>query len=624
MLASRVASLLLNILLVSAETKVDEAPLLVPRCASDAFTEPQIGRGVTILSVQAQAQYNFTSIEGGAWQPSLSDLNFCQVQIYLTHQTQSDIDRGRKDSQDNVLVEVWLPLVSNDWNGRLQATGGAGFATGMFGAHLGVAIQNGWAAVSTDGGHDADLAKLSDASWLSSNTNDNETHGCRKVNWNLLHNFASRSVIDQILIGKSITEQYYGTKPHHSYWNGCSTGGRQGFSVAQKYPDLLDGILATAPAISFVNLVMGDLWPQVAMNQAKVYLSNCELEYFRYEAIRACEDMHDLKAGILENPKKCEEWSPTSLVGKAFECEGKQVIVTREMAEVVQTIHDGPGSTIVDSKFPGLAWGVPMTTLANITIAEDGTRAANPFRISVGWLKQVILQGEDIDVSTLDAQRLNSLWVSALSEFGGILNTDDPDLTKLRDSGTKLLSWHGIDDQMIPYQHTINYRRRVEAIMGGAQGVDEYYRLFLAPGVEHCGGGVGPVPKDPLDALVKWVEDNEPPETLDADIVSVDGDLITRDLCMFPATAQYMDIGDIKRASTWTCVGGTDKPSTAEQVFEREFDYGSMQQAPQIDGNFEAGLKSRDTAGSKSGRAKQILGGLKDRIEGLGMGVRVE
>jgi hypothetical protein len=626
MLTSCIAVLLLQALSVLASDEVNDVPPFALRCSPDTLSEPRIGRGVTILSVEAKPQYNFTSIEGGSWLPALSDLSFCQVQIYLTHQTKSEIQLGHEDSKDKVLVEVWLPLDSEDWNGRFQATGGAGFSTGMFGAHLGVAVKNGWAAVSTDGGHDPDLAKLRDGSWILSkdekHDNDHWQYGRRRVNWTLLHNFASRSLVDQILIGKSITEQYYGKKPHHSYWNGCSTGGRQGYAIAQKYPELLDGILATAPALSFVNLVMGELWPHVMMREFDVYLSNCELEYFRYQAITACEESLDVKTGILENPELCERWDPHVLEGEKFECDGQEVTVSSGMASVVQAIHTGPGINTLEKKFPGLAWGVPMTTLANITIAEDGTRSPNPFRIALGWYRDVVWQGNLAnDLVPGSEGYMNSLWVSALSEYGGILNTDDPDLSKLRDSGSKLLTWHGIDDALIPYQNTVNYRRKVEALMGSANNVDEYYRLFLAPGVDHCGGGVGPIPRDPLDALVKWVEEDEAPEILHADIIGDDGDLITRDLCVWPSTAQYMGIGDIKRASTWTCVGGTERPRVAEQVIETEFEYGSMQQPPKVAG--KKTTKLRGKAGRGSDRAEQILGGLKDRIEGLGMGLRV-
>jgi len=156
---------------------------------------------------------------------------------------QLDVD----DTNDKVLVEVWLPLVTDDWNGRLQATGGLRFTTGMLGAQLGVGVKSGWAAVSTDGGHDVSPWGIGDASWALKKD--------RTVNWNLLQNFASRSIVEQVPIGKRIVEQYYGVKPHHSYWNGCSTGGRQGYAIAQKYPHLVDAILANAPALSFGNLI---------------------------------------------------------------------------------------------------------------------------------------------------------------------------------------------------------------------------------------------------------------------------------------------------------------------------------------------------------------------------------
>jgi hypothetical protein len=340
------------------------------------------------------------------------------------------------------------------------------------------------------------------------------------------------------------------------------------------------------------------------MNAAQVYLSNCELEYFRYQAIQHCEAAVETRTGILEDPASCPPWSPKQLTGETFECDGQTVTVTQAMTEVVQHIHDGPSG-----RFPGLDWGVPMTTLANITIQEDGSRSPNPFRISASWLRYPVLRGKPHHISELDERYLNQLWVTALAEYGGLLNHDDPDLSELRDSGTKLLTWHGIDDEMIPYQNTLNYRRKVESLMGGAQEVDEYYRVFLAPGVKHCGGGVGPIPKDPLEALIRWVENQEPPESLEAENLTPEGDLMTRDLCVWPSTAQYMGIGDIKRASTWTCVGGTERPAS-ERILDSDFDYGAM---------------GKPTESNQApDRAQEILGGLKDRLEGLGMGLHVE
>jgi hypothetical protein len=591
-------------------------------CASHVFHKPVIGRGVTVLSVQAQTRSDFTSISGTPLQPAISNLTFCQVQVYLTHSSQEHVNGGNAITKDRVLVEVWLPIDQSDWNGRLQATGGAGFAVGMFGAHLGAAVRDGWAAVSTDGGHDAALTKVGDGSWILS-TSDIEgakadVSSTPQIRWDLLHNFASRSAVDQILIGKSITEQYFGKKPHHSYWNGCSTGGRQGYAIAQKEPGLLDGILAVAPAISFVSIVMGALWPPVAMNIAKTYLSNCELEYFRFRAIEECEKAIGVKIGILDNPSACPEWSAQQIIGERFECDGKQVVIDQAMADVAQRIRDGP-----NGKFPGLDYGVPMTHLANITIHDNGTRFPNPFRISASWLQHAVLKGNPYDISELDKVRLDHFWALALAEYGGIMNYDDPDLSKLRDSRTKLLTWHGMDDQMIPYQNSVNYRRKVEGVMGGPQEVDKYFRLFLAPGVEHCGGGAGPLPVDPLSALIHWVEDNEPPETLDAEGLNAAGDLVTRNLCVWPATPLYNGVGNPSRFSSWACVGGTERPTTGEQIIQKEFDYGIM---PPAGPGLGSHLSKDDEKQSEraTGIPGKILGDIKDRIEKLGMGLRVE
>ncbi|KAF2026535.1 tannase and feruloyl esterase [Setomelanomma holmii] len=446
-----------------------------------------------------------------------------------------------------------------------------------------------------------------DASWILSSSEEmhrSARSGTRReVACGLLHNFASRSLVDQIAVGKSIVWQYYRKDAHHSYWNGCSTG------------ELLDGVLANAPAINFVNLLMGELWPQQVMKKANMYLSNCELDFFRAEAIKACELDNSVKPGVLHEPEACH-WSPSSLVGVKFACDGRDV---KEMAQVVQDIHDGPVGSSKHNKFPGLAWGVPMTTLANITLATDGTRRSNPFAIAASWLQKVVLRNEGLFPGTMDEAALDSLWVAAQVEFGGLLHTDDPNLSRLRDSGTKLLTWHGINDQMIPFQNTINYRRKVEAIMGAAYEVDNYYRVFLAPGVEHCGGGIGPVPKDPLEALVNWVEHDEPPETLDAEILDHEGDLVTQDLCLWPGVSHHMGIGNVKRASSWSCIGGTERPVLAEQVVQQNFEYGSMQQPWQVNPELDANEEKKHPD-----RAGQFLGDLKDRLEGLGMGLLVE
>ena len=564
---------------LAAANSPSDAGQSAPECATSTFTKGLqdhiSGSGIEVLSVTASPQHDFTSIKGGPSQPSLTGLNFCQVKVHISHE----------GTNDNVLIEGWLPLTKDEWNGRFQATGGAGFETGMFGGHLGQAVRNGWAAVSTDGGSGSDnLSKVQDGSWALKDKEQGT------LDWNLLHNFASRSLVDQINIGKVITELYYGAAPHHSYWNGCSTGGRQGYMIAQKYPHLVDGILAEAPAFNFVNLVTGEFWSQLVMKQQNMYLSNCEFEYFRAQAIEQCDMLDSVRDGIIEDPEACA-FDPFVIVGNEIKCDGKHVDITLEMATVVEHITKGPKQVPWGPIFHGLSPGNRFELLSNISIAEDGTRSQNPFGICNSWMKNVVLRNPSARLEHLDITSYFGHWAQANYELGGLLNTIDPDLSLLKASGTKLLTWHGIADSAIPYQNTVDYRKRVEGAMGGAHAVDQFYRLFLAPGVEHCGGGTGPIPKS-LQALVDWVEKNEAPETLEAETTGAHGEPVTRDLCAFPGKSKYMGVGDAGRASSWSCVGGTERPETLLQ----------------------------DQASERTG---QILGGLAERLGGLGLGLTI-
>ncbi|KAF2192967.1 tannase and feruloyl esterase [Zopfia rhizophila CBS 207.26] len=438
----------------------------------------------------------------------------------------------------------------------------------------GPAVKAGYAAASTDGGHSG---PMDDLSWAL--TKD------RTVNWDLLQNFATRSLADQVYVGKTITEQFYGKPPHHSYWNGCSMGGRQGYMMAQKYPDLLDGIMASAPSLSMTYLAMGDYWPQIVMQESRTWVSNCEFKWFAKKTMEACDMLDGVRDNVITDPEECT-FDPQRLVGEKIQCDGKEVKITTAMADVVQKIFEGPKTPYGGRLWFGLPHGTDVQSLANISIAED-LRSANPFGISSAWLKYLVLKDPKFNLSKIDYGTYAALWTQANQEYDWILNADNADLTVFRKAGGKLLSWHGINDQLIPYTNTLQYRNRVEKEMGGPAKVNEFYRLFLAPGVAHCGGGTGPMPTDALDKLVEWVEHGEAPETLDARTVDHKGELWSREICVWPKKMKYMGFGDAKRASSWSCEGG------------------------------------EELEGEHVDKGPDFLGGLKDRLLGLGMGLKI-
>jgi hypothetical protein len=538
-----------------------------PKCTGATFKDPKIP-GTELLSIIAEERHNVTSIPLLPGFPQASGLNLCEVKLYLTH----------PGADDKVLVRTWLPLHREDWNGRFLGTGGGAWATGFDETLLGPGVEAGYAVSETDGGH---YTNPLDASWA--------VNPDGSVNWALLRNFATRSLADQVRVGKSVAEQFFGEKPHHSYWTGCSQGGRQGYAIAQTYPDLLDGINAYAPAIDLVHLAMGSYWPQLVMQEADSLMSQCEFSAFLTQTIEECDILDGVRDGIIEDPEACT-FNPDTLVGQKIHCEGEDIEITQKMADVVRNIHHGPQSALGHDLWHGYTHGTPLDGVAKVTTNAEGVRSPVPFGMGTSFIHNLLLKDPSYNLSTLSHSQYLGLWAYADEQYGWMLSTENPDLTAFKDAGGKLLTWHGINDEVIPYQNTVQYRARVEFEMGGSKAVNEFYRVFLAPGVLHCGQGAGPKPKDSLDVLVQWVEEGEPPETLEAETENWKGERITRALCPYPKKTKYMGVGDGFRASSWSCEGGEDDEEFNEETDDRDF-----------------------------------VGGLKDRLSqlGLDMGLRI-
>ncbi|MFC0623603.1 tannase/feruloyl esterase family alpha/beta hydrolase [Kribbella deserti] len=452
---------------------------------------------------------------------------FCQVQVTLTH----------PGAGDNVWIRLWLPATG--WNGRFQATGGGGFSMHQGDPALAVAIKEGYAAASTDGGVGFDFENPS--SWALT------TKG--QVNRELLKNFAYRSLHDLAVAGKAVTKAHYGKAPAYSYWNGCSTGGRQGMMNVQRFPNDYDGVNAAAPAINWSRFVMADLWPQVVMNTERVYPSACEFEAFRQAAIKKCDPNDGLVDGIVREPGEC--WfDPSTLIGKQVECKGQTFTITRAEVNVVRKIWGGAKTWYGAQLWPGFDPSTDFTATASTTTHPDGTTTAGPaFQISENWVKYFLKRDPSFDIKTIGYREFERLFRQSYREYNDIIGTEDADLTAFRNAGGKVLTWHGTEDSLIHYAGTINYRERVERRMGGAAKVDRFYRVFLAPGAEHCGPAAGAAPIDAMAPLVDWVEQGKAPETIAA--ATFTG--ATRDLCRYPLKSYYNGTGDPKQASSYTC-----------------------------------------------------------------------
>ncbi|MFF7674081.1 tannase/feruloyl esterase family alpha/beta hydrolase [Actinacidiphila glaucinigra] len=454
---------------------------------------------------------------------------FCKVTVTLTH----------PGEDDHATVTTWLP--EKGWNGRFQALGGSAYLAGDNGVGMGTAVKNGYAATTTDAG----VGDALDVSWA--------LNGEGEINTTPLKNFASRSQHEAAVVGKEVVDAVYGKRAAYSYFTGCSTGGRQGYMEAQRHPDDYDGILADAPAVNWDEFEVATLWPQVVMNNEKTFPSGCELDAFTDAAVKACDSLDGVKDGLVNEPERCD-FDPRGLIGTKVACNGDELTITAADAAVVRRIWDGPRTASGKKLWYGVPVGADLKGLAAVTTDPDGTVKGDPFPVPAAWVRLWVKKDPSFELSKITYRQFTQLFERSRAEYDHVIGTDDPDLSGFRASGGKLLTWHGQADQFIPAQGTVAYHEQVERKMGGAKRVDDFYRLFLAPGTDHCGLNGTDGSADGLAALTAWVEHGKAPKTLPATLVDASGKSVTRDLCGYPEVSRYKGHGDPDLASSFRCV----------------------------------------------------------------------
>jgi len=423
-------------------------------------------------------------------------------------------------------IELWLP--ADQYNQRFQAVGGGGYAGEINFGGMAEALRAGYATASTDTGHvghdlDGSFALTADGA----------------LNTPLIEDFASRSLIELSDKSRSLIAEFYGEPADYAYWNGCSSGGREGLMLAQSYPDAYDGILAGAPAINWDRFVPSLLWPQIVMDQEfGGPIDGCKLAEATNAAVDACDAVDGVTDGVLEDPRACD-FDPVSLVGIDTPC-GE---FTETDAVVIQSIWEGPRSSSGEFLWYGIARGAPLDELAGST----------PFPIGVDYHRTWVQQDPTFDWRSLGYAGFEDAYRTSQDLFHDVIGTDDPDLASFRDAGGRLLMWHGWYDQLIPPEGSIDYHERVLETLRDTGEVAEFARLFMAPGVFHCGDGPGFTEFDAFGALVDWVETGRAPETITASRVEGGGETATRPLCPYPIVATYNGTGDPDRASSFDC-----------------------------------------------------------------------
>lgn len=442
---------------------------------------------------------------GGAPRPFPA---FCRVEA---------VARPVADSE--IHVEIWLPE-SGTWNGKLLGTGNGGYSGAIGYADLERGLRSGYAVAGSDTGHEGGDLKFG-------------LGHPEKIN-----DWAWRAVHVMTDTAKLVVRSYYARIATHAYFSGCSTGGQQALTEAQRFPDDYDGILAGAPGNNRVRLNIGFLWSWLAANHdAAAPLPASKLPLLQKGVVAACDDLDGVKDGIIGDPRACR-FDPVSL-----QCRGDDGsdCLTKAQVTAVRAIYDGAKNPRTGERlYSGWARG----SEAGWTGYFVGQR--EPARLDF-W-RYWVFHDPNWDFRSFDFDRDAAYADSGMA----FLTANDPDLTRFHGRGGKLLIYQGWADPVVPPEDTIRYYESVVRAVGRDQAPG-MARLFLVPGMGHCSGGAGPGVFDGLSALDAWVTQGTAPSRMVA-THSTNGIVDrSRPLCSYPQVARWKGTGGTDDAASFVC-----------------------------------------------------------------------
>jgi hypothetical protein len=484
---------------------------------------------------------------------------YCQVNILY----------GVNEDQ-NINIRLGLPLNSRDggaggiegaWNGRTQGVGGGGCSGTL---SVTAPVNAGYVGSGTDGGHSGAANNCEPA------VNPDGTYNVQYI-----QDWSRNALKQQILFSKAVATTYYGGAPKYNYWNGCSTGGRQGYLLAQELPQELDGILANAPAIYWTRFQTAQMWGQIVMKDlAGGVIPTAKQNFAASKATAACDALDGVSDGIIDDPRVCTYSAandPTAICAANGGTSADASCLTPEQAQAMDKIWDGPRN----------ASGVKVWFHSEPGSGTTVWNGPNPFALGV---TQFHWDEADRNFDWRNVTMFGAAGTDSYADiaFDGSTNPLDPavnpnysladatdtfgNLDGFKSRGGKLLTMVGAYDNFIMPRGVIKYYREMASRYGknpngpDFAAVQDFYRLFRAPGVGHCGGGIGPQPQNLFDALVNWVENGVAPDTILARGGAVP--TRTRPLCPYPTTAIYNGSGSTDDAANFHCGGNLETDAT--------------------------------------------------------------
>ena len=420
-------------------------------------------------------------------------------------------------SDSHIEMELWLPEAA-DWNGKFQAQGNGGWAGSITFPAMAQALREGYATASNDTGH----------------TGGDPMFGLAHTE--KLVDFAYRANHEMTVQSKAIINTYYGKASKLNFWNGCSTGGRQGLMEAQKFPTDFDAVIAGAPANWQTHLHAWDMnVATTAIKDGQMFMTPGKLATLNKAVLAQCDALDGVKDGLLNDPRKCK-FDPGVLLCKGPDSDA---CLTAKQVEGAKLVYAAAKKKNGEFIFPGKEPGSEL-------VWTQLNPAKTPASLILGTFQVATYQDANWDWHNYDLDR----DVAAADEKFGYVNAPY-DLSAFKAHGGKLLLYHGWNDTAISPENTINYYQNVLQKMGPKQ--DSWMRLYMVPGMNHCQGGVGPDQFNKMAVMERWRESNTAPEQILAAHVTGTNVDMTRPLCPYPQVATYKGTGSTNDAASFTC-----------------------------------------------------------------------
>ena len=443
---------------------------------------------------------------------------FCRVSAIL-----------KPTADSSIKMEIWLP---DHWNGKFMMVGNGGWSGAISYTAMAEPLRRGYAVASTDTGHEGASGKFA------------LEHPEKLVD------FAWRAVHETTVRSKEILSVYYSAQPKHSYWNGCSSGGKQGLKELQQFPSDYDGAITGAPANNWMRLQTQSIEATIANLPlgGPPILGPHQFEVLHEAVVAKCDELDGVKDGEIADPRSCH-FKAASIVCKPGQ--PKEQCLTPEQSEVADKIYASVRNPQTHELiYPGMPPGSerewPFVTM-------------RPWETGVDTYKYVVFKNPAWDYRSLDLVR--DVDFAEKEDIG--IRATSPDLSAFRARGGKLIQYHGWSDAFIPTENSVNYYESVVAHEGGLTSTKTFYRLFLVPAMGHCAGAYS---VDWISALEDWVEGGRAPETVIATRLKSPGQPLTpppkgggptdhpaRPLCAYPAVAHYLGTDSADNPKNYEC-----------------------------------------------------------------------